>query len=591
MSDWVFVSYDHRTPGNKEWVAGLVEELRDMGCYVVFDEGGNVQRYLDWPDWMKLNLRKARCILAICTGFYNTMICPDQKDARSPGLQEEMKWMEHQLAQTHERGDWLVPLVPPGGPAEPGPPLNSFRYYRADDRVQWEQFRRHLLQTVACRKDDAERCWVGRNDLRRALAEQVPNGPIVLVGMAGIGKKSLARLYARHYHYRYKQCVELPASSLEELLKAWHREFDSASLLQWPEARVPQQGGPSPPVLVILHDVRDWSLINYLPLDRTVHMIATADTIPEGGPFRRIAVGPLTPEEGAQYLLWRMGHPRTSSLSEIGADERRMALRLAQGLGGLPVVLEQVADQMVKLLLPFNRYLELLEAGQAPLDFGQDAASLQAVLDTWHGHFSRIARALPTTGDLLRCWAFLGPGPVPEGLLLRLLHAFRSELPKPDGLELVRALAPAERASLVERVRSRGLWRMHPAIQATLRRSLDNEQARTYVAHLAEAMRDTWPDVLEVSRSPFEFYLSHVDTVLTYARTLHLPSASTAWLRLWLGSCLLARDHAEAAVPDLEAAVAAFSRDPGNAPADLFRAQYNLAAARRRLGQLASESR
>ena len=106
-------------------------------------------------------------------------------------------------------------------------------------------------------------------------------------------------------------------------------------------------------------------------------------------------------------------------VSRTGDADRAAARELAEGLGGLPLALEQAAAYMQATGTTLAGYLPLFRDRQADLLARGEAAGHPAdVAATLGLALSRLEGQAPTAAGLLRLLAFLAPEPVPLDLLL-----------------------------------------------------------------------------------------------------------------------------------------------------------------------------
>ena len=106
-------------------------------------------------------------------------------------------------------------------------------------------------------------------------------------------------------------------------------------------------------------------------------------------------------------------------VNRTGDADRAAAGELAEGLGGLPLALEQAAAYMQATGTTLAGYLPLFRSRQADLLTRGEAAGHPAdVAATLGLALSRLAEEAPAAAGLARLLAFLAPEPVPLALLL-----------------------------------------------------------------------------------------------------------------------------------------------------------------------------
>jgi tetratricopeptide (TPR) repeat protein len=435
--------------------------------------------------------------------------------------------------------------------------------------------------------------FIGRSQVLADLEARLhsadgPVGRVVLVGLGGVGKTSVAVefVYQRQADYELVWCVngEQPTSLLADLAALANQlglatnapqEAQVAALRSWLERH--QRW------LLVLDNVVGPHQVTVLPRTATGQVVITSRS---GVGWEQLAsvlsVEALVPADAAGLLLTRAG--------ETGPAAEAAATRLATALGGLPLALEQAGAyvaatgtitlaEYAKLFA--TRGLELLKRGQ-PLSYQHTVAT------TWSLALERLREEEPAAVDLLTLASFLAPDDLP----LPLLAAHSQELPEPlaqlaaDPLALADTVATMRRYSLV-RVIADGLY-VHRLLQAVVREGLDAEAQQEWVAIAVRLLSAAFPiDSDEVVNWPeCERLLDHVVAVANHGRRLDV--AAEGWLRLVHQAAvyLWSRGQYQQALPLHEQAVAGFRRVLGEDHPDTLRSMYRLAGTLRNLGDL-----
>ena len=261
----------------------------------------------------------------------------------------------------------------------------------------------------------------GREPLLAELDGRLAPGPgrggprvAALCGLGGAGKTSVAVEYA-HRH-------------LTEVGVCWQFAAEDPAVLAAQFAVLAAQLGARDPVdardpvasvhAVLARQETGWLLV----FDNVPDLAAVEAFLPPAGPGRvlvtsqsqhwpagwAVQVPVLDPDVAARFLIARTGD-----------TDQEAALELAEGLGGLPLALEQAAAYMQATGTRLARYLPLFRARQHELlARGEAAGHREHTAATLGLALSRLERDAPAAAGLLRLLAFLAPEPVPLDLLL-----------------------------------------------------------------------------------------------------------------------------------------------------------------------------
>ncbi len=258
----------------------------------------------------------------------------------------------------------------------------------------------------------------GREDLLAELHRLLAgdDGPtprvVVLSGLAGVGKTSLAAEYA-HRH-------------LAELGIAWQVAAEDPVLLAASLAELAAQAGgrgvadPRDPVAsahaVLAAFPGQWLVIfDNAPGEDAIHRF-----LPPAGRGRVLITSQSQHWPGAQVVDVPVLDPQAATgllMSRAGDPDLRAASELAAELGGLPLALTQAAAYARAAGITLASYLNLFRQRHAEL-LARSQAPGHSVAATIGLALSRLDTESPTAGGLLRLLAFLAPEPVPLGLLL-----------------------------------------------------------------------------------------------------------------------------------------------------------------------------
>ena len=257
----------------------------------------------------------------------------------------------------------------------------------------------------------------GREDLIAELHGLLSAGAaprvVVLSGLGGVGKTSMAAEYA-HRH-------------LAEVSVAWQVPAEDETVLRQDLAELAAQLGgrdlvdprdpvtsvhavlatwPSPWLLIFDNVPDDGSGRRFLPPAGPGRVIITSQS--QHWPGRRVLDLPvLGIDVAARFLVSRAGDP-----------DEAAAASLASEMGGLPLALEQAAAYAQATGMSLAAYLALFRHRRADmLDRGQPAGHA-TVAATFSLAMSRLEADSPAAAGLLRLLAFLAPEPAPIDLFL-----------------------------------------------------------------------------------------------------------------------------------------------------------------------------
>ncbi|MEU6966475.1 ATP-binding protein [Kitasatospora aureofaciens] len=348
----------------------------------------------------------------------------------------------------------------------------------------------------------------GRERELTALRERFGRDPdagavrVVVSGLGGIGKSSIARLYAHQYREAYEFVWWIPADTREEVLAAYRRMLaeeqqeigaaDDAEVLALVGLRLTRLGSR---LLLIYDNVVGRDQLNGLlpACDGTDILITTRDSAwaaAEGG----LVVERMTAEEATAWAGERLPGGTTAEAS-----------RLVDAVEGIPLAIAQATGYIAATQCPVDAYLVELANLRARLldDPGFVPMDYRATLTATVGLSVRkvIAHALQAPKEsgrhlasevLARC-ALLAPDFIP-------LHLVTPDLP--SGVTVYGAVAELRRFSLVDP--RDGMLAIHRIVQEVARAMLDGEAVammqegfqERLVTRLRDGMKQQeWADV------------------------------------------------------------------------------------------------
>ena len=302
-----------------------------------------------------------------------------------------------------------------------------------------------------------------------------------LCGLGGAGKTSVAVEYAHRHLTEVGVCWQFAAEDPAVLAAEFAVLAAQLGGRDLADARDPvaavhavlarAEGG----WLVVFDNVPDLAAVEaFLPPAGPGRVLVTSQSQhwPAGW---AVQVPVLDPDVAARFLAARTGD-----------TDQEAALELAEGLGGLPLALEQAAAYMQATGTPLARYLPLFRARQGDLlARGEAAGHREHTAATLGLALTRLERDAPAAAGLLRLLAFLAPEPVPLDLLLAQHNAaehLEAEIVGTVGPLLGDPLAAADAVAALRRYSlaapaGDGLVQVHRLVQAVTRAQLTADQA------------------------------------------------------------------------------------------------------------------
>ncbi|MGW1376205.1 NB-ARC domain-containing protein [Streptomyces sp. NPDC002446] len=326
---------------------------------------------------------------------------------------------------------------------------------------------------------------------------------VVVSGLGGIGKSSIARLYTHRYRDAYEFVWWIPSDTREDVLASYRRmvaeeqqETDAATeeeVLALVGRRLAHLG---PRLLLVYDNVTDRNQLHgLLPACDGAHLLVTtrdsAWATAEGG----LVVERMAADEASSWAGER--------LPEVSGAE---VYALVNAVEGIPLAIAQATGYIAATLCPVSTYLEELadcrtrlldDPGFVPLDYQQGATLTAAVTLSVRKVVEQAMRAPEASArqlaaELLARCALLAPDFIP-------LHLATLDLP--SGSAAYGAVAELRRFSLVDP--RDGMLSIHRIVQEITRAMLDGDAVDTMqgrfeyelVTRLVESQKQqTWAE-------------------------------------------------------------------------------------------------
>jgi Tfp pilus assembly protein PilF len=429
-------------------------------------------------------------------------------------------------------------------------------------------------------------------ELRKRFNADSPVGKHqVLYGLGGIGKSQIALEYAYRFKEHYTLVWWLPAEDPTALGLAFARLARAIGLKFGPEVSLDDVRHRSRRVLGQLSDwliifdnaIRPADIQNYLPIQRSGHVLITSQTQDWGDLAYGVPVRPMERRESVEFL-----HKRVHQ-----QDPNDLASKLAQTLGDLPLALEQAAAVMEETGASYSAYLRRFETHWAEL-LQRSAASSADHPDslgmTLELSFRQVEEDSPPSAALLYFASFLSSEYVPRSFIQSSVELLPPPLSAGVMVDLDKTVEPLARYSLVDS--NAEAIAVHRLVSALTRRRLTADEQSKWCIAASKAVAamyrynsdepSTWPTFAEG--------LPHVLSTAQHAQQLGVVPDVVADLLSNAGRYLLKQGRLTEARGVLERAIDVTRRVYGNNHPRTSDAANNLGRVLQRLGDLPAAS-
>lgn len=431
--------------------------------------------------------------------------------------------------------------------------------------------------------------FVGREEYLASLrkhfiADAAAGKHQALFGLGGMGKSQIALEYAFRNREHYTLVWWLPAEDPTALGLAFSRLARAVGLKLGPEVSLDEVRHR---VRRVLAQLSDWLIIfdnapsaaaikNFLPLERSGHVLITSQTGDWEDVAMPVPVRPLKRSESVEFL-----HKRVHA-----ADQEGLADKLAASLGDLPLALEQAAVVMEETKTGYDRYLKRFETHwaellQAGLHSPQHPDSLGMTLEL---SFRQAEEDSPASAALMYFCAFLAPDNVGKQMLQSSVELLPPPLSAGVMVGLDKLLEPLIRFSLIDDADH--AISLHRLVAALTRRRLTADEQKKWAMAAASALSayyqynsdepSTWPG--------FAAGVPHMLAAANHARNLDVAPDIVADLLSNAGRYLLKQGRLDEARATLERAIDLTRRVYGNAHPRTSNAANNLGRVLQRQG-------
>jgi DNA-binding winged helix-turn-helix (wHTH) protein len=290
--------------------------------------------------------------------------------------------------------------------------------------------------------------FVGRQSLFEHLETELKSGrPVVLYGLAGVGKTRVAAEYCHRHVDQYQLIWWLHAGTIDTLQTGYVTlarrlglEVRDDEELKETVAAVQQRLQNCAPWLLVfdgvspdtelLYNPENSDTLQYLPIGASGHVLITSRSHYQWDAFATTIEVPLLEAQEAYELL----------CCHLEDKDWNTGLALAQRLGYLPLALTQAAAY-IKISGTLAGYLkqyrvqrtELFDPDYAPADHRD------TVVTTVRLAMDALSKHAPKAIGLMTLGAYLAPIPIPTSLLLKDVVCLHDPL-TPLGQEHIRVV-------------------------------------------------------------------------------------------------------------------------------------------------------
>ena len=411
--------------------------------------------------------------------------------------------------------------------------------------------------------------FIGREELLgelRAALEKEGQAALTqaLVGSGGVGKTQLAIEYAHRFADRYAHIIWVDAEELETLTADMLGAAVAMGLVpkgtestEGIEALLRELAGRDDWLVVFDNAPAPKALRDYIPSSGGGHVLVTS----RNPAWHRVGGEPLQVEpfeagESLEFLGKRTGRKDTEGAGEV-----------AKELGHLPLALEQAGAYIEETGISFGEYVEMFRTRRQELWSKEHPPDDYAgtVATTWTLALDKLKDSSPSSIELLRLMAFLGPVDIPLVLLEKGVEVLPEELAQAvtDSVKLNEALGGLIHYGLIQR--EEDALAIHRLTQAVVRDALGKDGRHRWasvavklVAKAFDFKKDdlsTWPLC--------ERLLPHVGVVVARAEEEQAFEEPLGRLLNDAGLCLQSRVELPLAKRYAERSVALYERTHG----------------------------
>lgn len=370
-------------------------------------------------------------------------------------------------------------------------------------------------------------------------------------GLGGIGKTQIAIEYSYRYQGEYSTILWAQADSRERLLSSID---EIAQYLKLPERQEQNQPLLLQAVkcwlqtheswLLVLDNADDLSIVReILPAMPKGHILLTTRTQIIGKAAHRVEIEQMADKEGALFLLRRATLlDLDKTLEDIAPAQRKLALKIVQKAGGLPLALDQAGAYIEETRCALQEYLTLYQTRLSELLKRRGKNVLDhpdPVTTTWSLSIDKVKFINPKALDILRLCAFLDPDAIPLAIFSKGARQLGPDLEQlgQDPIALNDALAELRNYSLIQRNPNQTLT-IHRLVQAVLLMEMEAETQRVWAERTIRAFNRIIPRINYGNWPRCFALLPHAKSCIRLIDRWQMEFSGAATLLNWAGRFL-----------------------------------------------------
>ncbi len=299
------------------------------------------------------------------------------------------------------------------------------------------------------------------------------------------------------------------------------------------------------------------------------------------GLAQRVEIEEMEPKEGALFLLRRAGVIARDALLDAASEaDQKLAQRISEELGGLPLALDQSGAFIEETPSSLAEYIELYKSEGVRLRAERgDLGDHPSVTVTFSLAFKKVAESSAAAADLVRLCAFLASDSIPEEIFAEGAAELGKTLSPvaADKLEFAKALKEAGRFSLIDRDPLNRTIDIHRLVQAVIQDGLTQDEKRQWAERAVRAVNKAFPYVEFANWAHCERLVPHAYVCIALVETYSFEFEDAARLLNQTGSYLRQRARFSAVEPLYQRALAIREKALGPDDPNVAQSLNNLA--------------
>jgi tetratricopeptide (TPR) repeat protein len=549
-----------------------------------------------WPRWCENQIKETKFVLVVCTETYLRRFEGKEVPGKGKGGTFEGFVITQELYDSQGRNDKFIPVVFSSAERDSIPTLlrgsTSYDISNTDEynELYWwgllgqprvpipeigptrdrpDTNVTHLitlatpepLQELKAVRDFAPHSssslpvpspfFTGRGAILEKVSKRLKQGKnVALSGMRGVGKTQIAKQYAHSHRKEYSRIFWARAEKHETLVADFASVAQLLGLSQKDKrdqsiivAAVKNWLETNHGWLVILDNADDISLVEqFVPAahdEGRVLLTSTASAF--GGWAEKISVEQMNPDDAALLLLRRAGViGKKAQPKKASQVDRKLALALAEKLGGLPLALDQAGafiEETPSTLAEYTHFYE--KEGKRLRELrGGLGNEHPSVTVTFSLAFQELGKRDPLAADLVHMCAFLAPDAIPEEIFTKGGSAIGPEFARcaESPLDFANTIKQAATFSLIRRDAPDRSLDIHRLVQEVLKDGMDPAQVHEWAESALRAVDLAFPFVEFRNWHACERLLPHARACGAWIERFSFESAEAASLLNETGS-------------------------------------------------------